>query len=206
MKIGRIILILFLVICVISVAAYWATTRIFIPRMITNSLENKDSLPAFPIIILPQQVQEKLTPAIMEVNKKIDKIPYYMDSLDLEFEDLLEIVDEVQPSEVFELIDELNSTELTSLDQVFDIGAKHVHIRNLDPEQFRQPFLNYMTMRRVRKALKIINENKLTTTLSVPMARETAKQILLDKRERIENKLEEIKQDAARRDADQIAP
>ncbi len=163
--------------------------RIMLPRMIAKSLrsESEES------ILIPKQLKPTVQKARVELNKQMDSIPKIMYSLNLTFDDLLYIAETIDANQVLRSIDEFNKTDLKDVDQAFDILKKNITIEGYNAEPFRPIFRKKVNLKKIQSVLRKINENQLTTTISIPVARETVKQVLLDNREKLERKLESIR-------------
>lgn len=139
-----------------------------------------------PADLLPEKVRETIIKTRVEVDKQMEDVPEKLEKLGLTFDDLIHMVEVADADQVKAAITELLSTEIKSEDQVFDIGIKHVKIEGYNLEIFREVFKEKASLKRINKALYRISENDLMTSISVPVARETAKQILIDKRDKVE--------------------
>lgn len=143
-------------------------------------------------MLIPDQAKPIVIKARRKLDQEINDIPNILDSLNLDFDDLLLIVETIDSDQVIRSINELSNTKLKSEDQVFDIVKKHVTVEGYDLEMFRSAFKKKATMEKINRALKIIKDRQLTTTVSVPVARRTVTQILIDNRQRIEAHLESM--------------
>ncbi|MCG8384351.1 MAG: hypothetical protein MJA30_02320 [Cytophagales bacterium] len=178
----KVVIILLVAGVVVGTGAYLAY-RYYLPKMVAKTIVSEEVAPS----ILPAKVQE----SIQEVKAAVDAaeaedIPAQLTEVGLTFDDIIHMVEVAEADQVFSTIEELQNTELHDLDQVFDIGLKHIKIEGYDLSVFREPFKEKATMKRVHKALRKIEENDLLVSVSVPVARETVKQILIEKRDKVE--------------------
>jgi hypothetical protein len=176
------------IIAVCIVFSFYLLRNHFLPSIIAESIRSENSPPTF----LPDEVKKTITVLKETVNERVDELPEIMKSLDLEFDDLLYIIDNVDADEVMNTLEELNQTQLQTTNQTFDIALRNIHIEGYDLEIFRKLFNEKLTLKRINKTLNTIERNQIQTSISIPVARNTAKQILIDNKERIEAKLDMV--------------
>ena len=167
----------------IAAGIYWAYT-VYVPRKVADALVSEDGMAA-----LPEKIQEQAKALKTEVEKQVAKVPELMEEADLEYKDLVNIIDEVDTDQVLDAFEELKLRDWKTTDDVFDIGLKHVSIPDYDLERFRSAFNDAVTTARVEEVLDAMEESKLLTSMSIPMIKETAKRLMETKKEEIEQKL-----------------
>ena len=187
----KIVIILLVIALVTGIGAFLAY-RYYVPKMVAQAIVSEEAVVPS---ILPVRVQESIEEVKAAVDSvAVEDIPEQLEELGLTFDDIIHMVEVAEADQVFRTIEELQNTELHDLDQVFDIGLKHMKIEGYDLSIFREAFKEKASMKRVHKALRKIEENDLLVSVSVPVARETVKQILIEKRDKVENTLEVIPQ------------
>ncbi|UII25509.1 hypothetical protein LVD15_19690 [Fulvivirga maritima] len=126
------------------------------------------------------------------ITEAIDELPEELHELNLTFDQLLKIVDEVDPDQVKSIIKELNEKKISNVDQTFDVIKKNISLKTIEIELFRDYFKRKATAEQIKKGLQYLNKNDYLTTISVPVAKQTIKSILLEKQDKIEAELQEI--------------
>ena len=156
-----------------------------LPKMIVAAINSDDPPPA----ILPPKVKKKVQVIKDNINERVDQIAVVLDTSDLEFDDILMLVDKVDADEVIATINMLQQTEIVDNEQVFDIVIDNINFHGFDVERFREPFKKHVRVKRIQRTLRRIQEEDLLNAISVPVARRTAKMLLEEKREQIESRL-----------------
>jgi hypothetical protein len=181
-------LIAFILIVIVVLAGYYLGRSYILPAMIAKSISSEGPAPKY----LPDKIEKTVTVLKKNVNEQVDELPKIMKELDLSFEDLIYIVEHVDADEVLNSVDELNSGKWSNTDEAYDIVVKNIHVEGYDLEKFRPLFNKKARPKKIKRILNAIEENNIRTSLSIPVARNTAKRILLDNREKIETKLDAI--------------
>ncbi|MBL3658189.1 hypothetical protein [Fulvivirga sediminis] len=141
---------------------------------------------------VPGPLNKVATEKKEEINAAIDKLPQELHELDLTFDQLLKIVDEVDPDQVKNVIAELNEKKISNVEQAFDVIKTNISIKSVNIELFRDYFTHRIKSKQIQKGLQYLNQNDYLTTISVPVAKQTIKNILLEKQEKIEAELQKI--------------
>jgi hypothetical protein len=175
----RKLLILALFIVLLGVVAY-AGYRFFLPSMIATTLTSNE-----PSGLIPAEMQEQVRKLKVKIDREIKELPVLLQETRLSFDDLLTIIDRADPDQFFRAIEELKTTRLTSTDQIFDILMKHIRINGYDLEVFRAPFVRNTSVNNIREAIAKIDLNDTITTMSVPVLKQTAKQVLESSKEEV---------------------
>ncbi len=172
---------------IIAVAVIGAVLlyQYMLPKLIVRAITSENP----PSAILPAKVQNKVQIIKDNVNERMDQIAIVLDTSELEFDDVLDLVDKVDADEVIMTIEELQRTEIVDSEQVFDIAVKNINFHGFDVEQFRAAFIKHARVKRILGILRRIKEEDLLNAISVPVARRTAKMLLQDKREEIESNM-----------------
>jgi len=184
-KIKKVILITTAIVSLVLGASLYVQ-RIMLPGMIAKSLRSEEE----ESILIPEGLKPTILKTRKELNRQMDSIPSLMNSLNLTFDDLIYIAETLDANQVLQSINELNRTDLKNTNQAFDIVKKNIVIEGFDLETFRPAFNKKVNLKKIKNALRKINDNNLTTTVSIPIARETVKQVLYDNREKIERNLD----------------
>ena len=180
-------LLIFLLIVIVLGAVAYAGYRFYLPSMIAEALTSDQ-----PSAMVPAAMQEKVTNLKTKVNREAKKIPVFLKEQKIGYDDLLNIIDRTDPDELLDAYQAIATTKFTSIDQVFDIGKKHIKIEGYDLEIFRGPFLQYVTIEDVHKSIEKVEQNKLLTSMSIPVAKETLKQVLESLKPAIQQELDQL--------------
>ena len=181
-------LIVFLVIVAALLALYYVGKNYILPEVIANTVSSDNPPPKF----LPDNIEKTVIVLKENVNENVDELPEIMNELNLGFDDILYIVENVEADEVMQSLDELDQRKWTSTNEAYDIVVRNVHIDGYDMEIFRPIFNEKVTKGKLNRVLNAIENKNLRSSVSVPVARNTAKRILLDNREKIESELEKV--------------
>ncbi len=175
-----------LVVLLLGLAAYGGY-RFYLPSLIAEALTSDQ-----PSVLIPSGVREKLTKLQPEVDRKIKKIPVFLKEHKIGYEDLQNIIDRASPDDLLDAFYEIAATRITSTNQVFDIGMKHIKINGYDLEVFRSQFIQYVTVEDINKAIKKIEGNSLFNSISITVAKETMKKVLESSRQDIQQELNRL--------------
>ncbi len=156
--------------------------RFYMPKMVATTIISDEPPPS----ILPEKVKKTIVKARVELDKQMEDVPVKLEQLGLTFNDVIYIVEVADADQIEAAIEELQSTELKSVDEVFDIGLKHVKVDGYDLSIFREVFKEKATLDKIRKGLHKIRDNELMIDISIPVTCETVKQILIERRDKVE--------------------
>jgi len=170
------------------VVACFVFYRFYLHSMIAETIQSDPDNSIF----IPDTIKPTIVKARQKLDQEINDIPYILDTLNLDFDDILFIVDNVNSDQVIAAINELDRSEIKSEDQVFNILKKNIAIEGYDLEIFRSTFKKKTTLNKIKRGLQIIKDRQLTTSVSIPVARRTVKQILLGNRPKIEATLQSL--------------
>jgi len=168
-----------LVVALLGLIVY-AGYRYYLPSMIAKTLTSEE-----PSALVPDAMQEKVGKLKVKIDREVDELPALLKETSLSVDDLEIIIDRANPDQFFSAIEELKNTTLTSTDQVFDICMKHISIDGYDLEVFRAPFVRNSSVGNIQDAIAKINRDDFLTSVSIPVLKETAKQVLASSKEEI---------------------
>lgn len=133
---------------------------------------------------IPQSYQQKF----QATNNNLDEFISKSQQNGISIEDLLSAIDEVKEQEVRNALDELNSTKLHSVEQVFNIVYENIKIKSFDPVTLKPAFLKHVKMHHIHKILNYIKTNNLESNLTAKSAKRIAKQVIIQKKDKIMKK------------------
>ncbi len=169
---------------VVVVSAYFIYQH-FLPKFIARAVVSSE-LSSY----MPEKYKSTIESLEDSINSKAENVIRITAAYDVSFELLLNAVDEVKESDVRAAFKELDTIKITNVEQVFDIGKKHIKIDSFDPEILREAFLKNVEIKHVKKGMRYVKNHDLLNTLDSETARNIVKQILIQKKEKIEKKLE----------------
>jgi hypothetical protein len=168
-----------LVIMLLGLAAY-AGYRFYLPSMIATALTSEQSSR-----LIPAKMQEKVKKLRLKINQEVKDLPVLLKETRLTVDDLQIMIDRANPDQFLRAIQEMKSTTLTSTDQIFDICMKHIKIGGYDLEVFRGPFVRSTSVENIQEAIGKIEKNEFITSMSIPVLKQTVKQILASSEQEI---------------------
>ena len=180
------LIIFVLMLAVIGAIAY-AGYRYYLPSMIAETLMSDE-----PSSLVPAEMQEKVEAVKLKIDKEIEKLPVFMKEHKIVYEDLQVMIDRADPDQFIDAYVELATTRITSADQVFDIGMKHVRISGYDLEVFRAAFVENTSVEDIQKVIDKVEDNEFLTNMSFPVIKETAKKLLDSKKTEIQTELNKL--------------
>ena len=180
------LLIFALIIAVLGLVLF-AGYRFYLPTMIAETLTS-DHAPLF----VPDAMQEEVAKLKTSVDREIKKLPVFLKQYNIEYKDLITIIDRARPRDLMSAYREIASTRITSTNQVFNIGKKHIKIKGYDLEVFRRPFNQKLTVEDIEKGLLKIQKNQSLTAMSIPVAKETLKKVLESSEPEVQRELNKL--------------
>ena len=172
-----------IVVALLGLIAY-AGYRYYLPSMIAKTLTSEE-----PSSLVPEAMQEKVEKLRSKIDREVVELPALLKETRLTVDDLEIIIDRANPDQFFRAIEELKNTTLTSTDQIFDISMKHIRIDGYDLEVFRAPFVRNSSVGNIQEAIAKIDRDDFLTRISIPVLKDTAKQVLVSNKEEIMREL-----------------
>lgn len=180
-------LIVFVLVLGILGGVAYAGYRFYLPELIAESLISDE-----PSSLVPAKMQEKVDIIKRKVDEEIDKLPVFLSNNKIAYADLQIMIDRAEPAQFLDVFEELVTTRITSTNQVFDIGMKHIKIEGYDLEVFRAPFVKHTSVEGIEKAIDKYGENEFITNMSIPVIKLTAKKLLESAEPGIQKELNEL--------------
>ncbi len=151
--------------------------KFFLTDFIANTLLN-DSLPSY----LPWHLKSKIEKVQKPVSESAFAVISVMHQSGITLDQILKAIDDAKEEQAYAMLDELNTTKITDVDQFFDIGKKYFPV-DFDVEVFREVYREKTTMRLIKKAIRHANIYKKEERMDAETAKEIAKKILISKEE-----------------------
>lgn len=172
-RIGKILLFAVCFLIIAGVVTYY----FFLPALIAKTVAS-EQLPAF----IPQRIKTKIEKVNKPLNEGARTVISTIHSSGITFDQIIRAIDEAKEEQAYAMLDELNKTKITNVDQLFDIGKKYFLV-DFDVEVFREAYRKKATLPLIEKAIAYANKYKNEKLMDAKTAKETAKRILRDKEE-----------------------
>ena len=148
--------------------------QLYFPVMVANSITSESTF------LVPEKMQTRIKKIKTPVNDGAKTVVETMHRNGVTMDQVLEAIDNAQEEQALALLDELNSAEVTTPDQFFDLCKKHFPVQ-FDVEVFREPFKEKVGIELIRKGIKYANAYRERDELDAATAKSIAKRILLQK-------------------------
>ncbi len=175
-----------LILALIGVIGY-VGYRYYLPSKIAETLTSDE-----PSGLVPAGMQKKVEAVKIKVDKEIEKLPVFMKENKIAYEDLQVMIDRADPDQFIDAYVEIATTRITSTNQAFDIGMKHIKIGGYDLEIFREAFIKNVSIEDMQEAIARYEDNEFLTTMSIPIIKQTAKKLLESKKVEIQTELNKL--------------
>ncbi|MBK6266532.1 hypothetical protein JKA74_15915 [Marivirga sp. S37H4] len=175
-------LIIIIVFLLLSSAVFYGYNYVY-PRVVAHAIVSKQY-----VGLLPEKFKDRIELISDTVNQRVSRMFEITEDNGVTMDDLLNAIDEIEEQEVRNALAELYETDIQSVEQVYEIGVKHIKIQSFDPQVLRAPFIEHVKLHHVKKGLKYIKRHDLQNQMSSKSARSIAKQILIQKKEKIQSK------------------
>lgn len=183
MKVLKIIVVL---IIILSIVGYFSYTM-FVPQMVTSTIET-GKIPA----IIPKEYHPRIEETRKKVKKELDDLPEAMNKYQISFDELLAFAEQVENDEVLGAIEELKQTEITSSGHAFDIAMSHISSTLPQSGKVKEMFVQKVPVDKIQSEIDKMQDSELPMSVEVDLARRIAIQILKDRKEEIQNKLDSL--------------
>jgi hypothetical protein len=160
----------------LSALAYYAYQH-FLPDVVAHSITS-DTEHSW----MPFDGNTKIKRIKKPVNEIANAVIKKAHESNISIDDVLRAIDNAKEEQAYALLDELNSTEIESPDQVFTITKKHFPV-DFDIEVFRPAFNEKVKIGHIKRGLKLANQYKDQQEIDAETAKSIAKKILLQKEE-----------------------
>lgn len=165
-------------ISIVLTACVYGFYQWYVPKLVIEAILNPESqLPSY----VPERVKKTIKSIETQANKRSTVVIAAMHSSGVTIEEALAAIDDVEEEQVYAALDELNSTEIVDIDQVFDIAKKHIPVQQFDVEKLREPYRKVATIPRIQRGLKAANKARQSYFDDPEMVREIAKKLLVEK-------------------------
>ncbi len=182
MKKKRILLIA-IVLIFLTIPFIYIGYRYVYPKMVAEAIVSKKYTS-----IIPQRYLDDFNLISDTINSKISKVMVITEDKGITIEDLLKAIDQIKEKDVRDALEELYQTDLETVEQVYLIGRKHIDFEAFDPDLLKSSFLEHVQMHHIERGLKYIKRHDLENQLDAESGRRIAKQIIIQKKDKIMKK------------------
>jgi hypothetical protein len=168
-------LIIFLVVLAILLGTGYFVYRAVMPKMIAKALISEEVPP-----YVPKRFKSNLEEIREPVGKGAEAILLKMKEAGISLQDLLDAIDNITEPQAYAFLDEVNATEPTETDEIFDLALKHFPTK-FDAEVFREPVKKSFKFRQILNAIDFGNTNRRTRDVDFSTIKAVAKIIVTEK-------------------------
>jgi uncharacterized protein YxeA len=159
-----------------------------IPKMAAKAIV-KGEYSAF----VPKKIQNKVNAARGEINNQVEKTLKATSSNGITIDQLYIAIDQVDKTEVETTYKLIMEGEITDPQEAFNIAYSNIEIEVFDPMILKPVYDEIIKKEHIIRVVKTIESNNLLENLDMQMARNVAKQILMQKQEEIKGRTDAIK-------------
>ncbi len=158
--------------CAIAAAIIY---KFFLPSILAKTL-SAEQLPSY----VPQRIKAKIEKVNKPLNETARNVISTIHSSGITIDQLMRAIDGAEEEQAYAMLDELNKTKITSVDQPFDMAKRYFPV-DFDVEVFREAYRKKATIPLIEKAILYANKYKNEKLMDAQTAKETAKKILRTK-------------------------
>lgn len=173
-------LLCFIVVCFFLLKRY---VPVFIASSLTSDSESS---------VIPEKIAKKVDVVKTKVDDNVRKLPELMKNANLSYDDIMIMIDKSDPDEFITAYESLKNSDWLNENEAYDIAMDHISIEGYDLEMFRSTFVENVSTNKIKQMINIIEDNELISSISIPLAKATAKQILQSKKQFIVQELEKV--------------
>ena len=182
MKKNKIIIIVFSLIILLISIGYLGYLYVY-PKIVADAIVHKKYAS-----VIPERYKDGFNLITDSINYKVSDVMKISEENGITIDDLLKAIDEIREEDVRNALEELYQTDLQSIEQVYNIGRKHIKFQAFNPDLLKDSFLKHVKMHHVERGLKYIKKHDLENQLDVESGKRIAKQIIIQKKEKIMKK------------------
>jgi hypothetical protein len=162
----------FFLICILSAGIIY---KFYLPSLVAKTL-SADQLPGY----FPKKLKTKIEKVKKPINETARDVINTMHTSGISLDQVLKAIDDAKEEQAYAMLDELNKTKITDVDQVFDMGKRYFPV-DFDVEVFRDFYHKKATIPLIEKGILYANKYRNEKLMDAETAKETVKQILIAK-------------------------
>jgi len=172
------------IVIILGVGGYYAYIKFILPRQIASVILNDKAAPK----LLPNRYEKQFVKSRERINSGADSLLRILHRKSISLNQLLKAIDEVDETEAYRFLEELNSTTIESSDQVFNIGKKYFK-PDFDVEILRELFRKRVSVVQIKRAIALATKHRDEGDMSPEIFRSVIKQVLIEKEKKISKEL-----------------
>jgi hypothetical protein len=169
--------IIFLIVMGILAAGSYLAYQYLLPTFVAHSITS-DTDHSW----IPFEGHAKINKIKKPVNEVATEVVKQIHHSNISIDDLLEAIDNAEEKQAYAMLDELNSNEPETPDEVFSMAKRYFPV-NFNVEVFRAPFNEKITISHIRRGIRLANQYKDQEEIDTETAKTIMKKILLQKEE-----------------------
>lgn len=158
----------------VTIILLFLTYKVIIPSYIADLL-TQEKAPSY----LPEKYKNQVERIHKPIRKYSNEIFNVTDSLQLSLNDLLKIIDDIDPDEVLKVYQLLENKEVKSSEEVFNLICEHITIQKIEIQTYKHIFLKHATTARINRILRYAEEHNLVTSIAPATAKKIARQLVI---------------------------
>ncbi len=156
--------------------AGYVAYEVYFPQLIAESITSES------MALVPDKYESRIEKIRKPVNEGAGVVVEAVHNSEVTIDDILKAIDNTEEEQALRFLEELNQTEITSPDQVFNMAKKHFPVK-FNVEIFRQPFNDKVSLATIKKGVRYANMYKDKDEFDVITVKSIAKRILVEKEE-----------------------
>ncbi|MGB5976689.1 MAG: hypothetical protein WBG62_04700, partial [Cyclobacteriaceae bacterium] len=124
------------------------------------------------------------------VNEEVDKLPEKMEEMNVSYDDLIQAIDEMDEKDIMATYESLRESPPATTDEAYNVVMSHLDLESVDMEKLRPYFNESLTVEEINRVVEKAEKSKLFSKMSLPVLKNTIRQLLLQREDEIKSKLE----------------
>jgi hypothetical protein len=167
----------FFLVCAFSAGIVY---KFYLPSLVAKTLSD-DHLPGY----IPNKLKTRIEKVKKPINETARDVIKTIHTSGISLDQILKAIDDAKEEQAYAMLDELNKTHVTNVDQVFDMGKKYFPV-DFDVEVFRDFYHKKATVPLIEKGILYANKYRNEKLMDAETAKETIKQILIAKEDQFD--------------------
>lgn len=156
-----------------GIAGYFAY-KLYFPDLVAKSITNRYDF------LIPNRYLNEIEKLTAPLNDGAAKAVAEIHRAGVTIDQVLLAIDKADEEQVVALLDELNETETSDPDQVFDLIKRHFPV-DFDIEVFRESFTKKLTTQDIQNGIRLANHYKARGDIDPAVVKSILKRILIQK-------------------------
>jgi hypothetical protein len=149
------------------------------PEIIAEAMVS-DEIPEY----IPRRFQTRVEAIRKPINKGTEAVIEKMHDSEVPMQKVLEAVDNITEEQAYGFLDEFDSSNPTSTDEIFNLAKKHFPT-DFNPEIFREPIKKHFEFNQIKGALEYASLNRRSNDIDLATAKAIFKKIITEKEKEV---------------------